>query len=83
MNENRKVITVQNNHGSLILGLLGILFVGLKLTEVIDWSWWYVTLPFWGIFALLIATALLVGFVGIVVYIYTLIIKTFFSKSKI
>ncbi|MBL4596916.1 MAG: hypothetical protein JKX99_10110 [Robiginitomaculum sp.] len=30
------------------LGLLGILFVGLKLTGYIDWSWWWVTLPFWG-----------------------------------
>ncbi len=27
---------------------LGVLFVGLKLTHVIDWSWWYVTMPFWG-----------------------------------
>ncbi|OEC62454.1 hypothetical protein A7D21_26960 [Pseudomonas sp. AP19] len=31
-----------------ILGLLGVLFVGLKLTGYIDWSWWYVTMPFWG-----------------------------------
>lgn len=31
-----------------ILGLLGIVFVVLKLTEVIAWSWWLVTLPFWG-----------------------------------
>ncbi len=31
-----------------LLGLLGILFVGLKLTGYIDWSWWYVTMPFWG-----------------------------------
>jgi len=33
--------------GSLPLMLLGILFVGLKLTGYIDWSWWWVTLPFW------------------------------------
>jgi hypothetical protein len=31
------------------LGLLGIVFVALKLTDVIDWSWWYVTMPFWGV----------------------------------
>lgn len=30
-----------------IVGLLGVLFVGLKLGGVIDWSWWYVTMPFW------------------------------------
>jgi len=33
--------------GSLPVFLLGILFVGLKLTGYIDWSWWWVTLPFW------------------------------------
>ena len=26
-------------------GLLGILFIGLKLTDIIDWSWWLVLLP--------------------------------------
>jgi len=30
-----------------VLGLLGVAFVVLKLTGVIDWSWWLVTLPFW------------------------------------
>lgn len=30
------------------MGLLGVVFVTLKLTDVIDWSWWWVTLPFWG-----------------------------------
>jgi len=43
-----------------VLGLLGVCFVVLKLTHVIAWSWWWVTLPFWGGFALLI--------VGFVVY---------------
>lgn len=37
----------------LLLGLLGIAFVVLKLTAVISWSWWLVTLPFWGGFGLL------------------------------
>jgi len=31
-----------------VFGLLGVAFVVLKLTGYIDWSWWYVTLPFWG-----------------------------------
>lgn len=35
-----------------LIGLLGVLFVGLKLTGYIDWSWWWVTLPFWGGLAL-------------------------------
>ena len=31
-----------------ILGLLGIAFIVLKLCKVINWSWWWVTAPFWG-----------------------------------
>jgi len=31
-----------------ICSLLGVVFVTLKLTGVIDWSWWWVTVPFWG-----------------------------------
>ena len=40
--------------GGHTLGLLGIAFVVLKLIGVIDWSWWWVTSPFWGGFALLV-----------------------------
>ena len=29
-------------------GTLFIVFLVLKLTEVIDWSWWWVTSPLWG-----------------------------------
>ena len=46
-----------------VLGLLGVAFVVLKLTGVITWSWWLVTLPFWGGLALLgviLAVALIV-----------------------
>lgn len=28
-------------------GLLAIVFIVLKLTKVIDWSWWWVTAPIW------------------------------------
>ncbi len=31
-----------------LLGLLATLFIGLKLTNYITWSWWWVTLPLWG-----------------------------------
>lgn len=40
------------------LGLLGVLFVGLKLTGYINWSWWWVTLPFWGGLALVLGIVL-------------------------
>jgi len=44
-----------------VLGLLSVVFVVLKLTGYISWSWWWVTAPFWGGFAL---------FIGVIVVIY-------------
>lgn len=49
-----------------ILGILGVLFVGLKLTGHIGWSWWWVTAPFWGPFALGIGFMLLIGLLAII-----------------
>ena len=37
-----------SSSGIGVLGMLGILFVGLKLTGYISWPWWLITLPFWG-----------------------------------
>jgi hypothetical protein len=34
------------------LGLLAIVFIALKLTNVITWSWWLVLLPLYGGLAL-------------------------------
>jgi len=33
-------------------GLLTVLFIGLKLGGVIDWSWWWVLSPLWIRFSL-------------------------------
>lgn len=38
-----------------VVGLLGVVFVVLKLCGVINWSWWWVTCPFWGGLALVLA----------------------------
>lgn len=40
-----------------IIGLLGIVFIALKLMGYIDWSWVWVTLPFWGGLALAMVLA--------------------------
>ena len=45
--------------GVSTLGLLFVLFVGLKLTNVISWSWWWVTAPLWGPLALVIILILM------------------------
>ncbi|MGG4552596.1 hypothetical protein [Paenibacillus humicus] len=50
-----------------VLGLLGVAFVVLKLTGVIDWSWWWVTLPFWGGLVLGLVIIFLVYIVSVVI----------------
>lgn len=49
-----------------VVGLLGVVFVVLKLMDVIDWSWWWVTAPFWGGLAVFIVVAPL--FVGVMMF---------------
>lgn len=44
-----------------VLGLLGVAFVVLKLTGYIDWSWWWVTAPFWGGLAAAICALFIIG----------------------
>lgn len=38
------------------------MFIGLKLTGYIDWSWWLVTLPFWVGFVIAFLIAFTIGF---------------------
>lgn len=54
----------EKNHSNGIgLGtLLFLIFLVLKLTDNIDWSWWWVTAPLW-IPALVAMT--IIGFVGL------------------
>lgn len=37
-----------SNYGGVgFIGLLTVLFIGLKLTGYISWSWWWVLSPIW------------------------------------
>ena len=38
-------------------GLLTILFIGLKLGGVIDWSWWWVLSPLWICIVIIVVAA--------------------------
>ena len=59
--------TSSSNAGGIsATSLLGVLFVGLKLGGIIDWSWWWVTLPFWGPFV----------FVGLLCLVYILVVES-------
>jgi hypothetical protein len=43
------------------VGLLTILFIGLKLTGHIDWSWWWVLSPVWIVAVVIIFLIAVVG----------------------
>lgn len=62
--------TTTTSGGSGFIGLLTILFIGLKLTGHITWSWWWVLSPLWigfaivlGIFTTILVVASLAVFI--------------------
>jgi len=50
--------------------MLGLLFIGLKLTGYIAWSWWWVLCPFWAPIAVFVAflAVLAVAVGGVSIY---------------
>ena len=55
-----------NSGGIGFVGLLAILFIGLKLTGYITWSWWWVLSPIWITFV--VVFLIIAVFLGIVIY---------------
>lgn len=49
------------NQTSLLPTLLLVLFIGLKLTGNIDWSWWWVFSPVWVPLSIALILALVYG----------------------
>jgi hypothetical protein len=55
-----------NSSSGLGLGvILFLIFMVLKLTGYITWSWWYVTLPLWGPISLVLV---ITGIVALIAY---------------
>ena len=54
----------ENTSGGIGIGMiLFIVFLVLKLANIIDWSWWWVTSPLWIPF---VAAAIIIGVVGVI-----------------
>lgn len=47
-------------------GLLTILFIALKLTHFIDWSWWWVLAPIWVTISVVLLVVVAIGIVALV-----------------
>lgn len=60
--------TSTNNSGGGIglFGAMFIVFLVLKLTGFIDWSWWWVTAPLWGSFLMGLAFFATIGIIYLV-----------------
>ncbi len=66
-----KTVKTDNSGGGIgFVGLLTIVFIVLKLLNVVEWSWWWVLSPLW-ISAGLLTTIVFIVF--IVAYIYVCI----------
>ena len=46
--------------GAGLLTVLGLVFIVLKLTGYIDWSWWWVLAPIWVPYSIVLLVVLLV-----------------------
>lgn len=55
--------TVQTSGGIGFGGLLTVLFIGLKLTGYIDWSWWWVLSPLWIPVVLVLTIVMIFGII--------------------
>ena len=56
----------QSSNGVTFIGLLFLLLLGLKLANIINWSWWWITAPIWASASLVIIVCLVV----LLVYIF-------------
>ena len=57
--DNRPIINI----GGGLSNMLFITFLVLKLTKVIDWSWWWITCPLWGGLAIILAVIIVIALV--------------------
>lgn len=64
-----KVHEVRSSGGIGFLGALFLVFLVLKLTNVINWSWWWVTAPLWmplALLAFIVFLAFVIVFLAII-----------------
>jgi hypothetical protein len=53
-----------SSHGIGFTGLLTIVFIVLKLTHVINWSWWWVLSPLWISLSIVLVILAIVGLIA-------------------
>ena len=71
-----KKVVVNNSGGIGFAGLLGIVFIVLKLTGVITWSWLWVLSPLWIPFAIVCV----VGFGALLIWGFAVLLSVIGKK---
>ena len=62
--------TTARTSGISFMTVLFFIFLILKLTKTISWSWWLVTLPIWGGLALFLLVILIAAIVALLYVIF-------------
>lgn len=65
-----------------LLGMLAVLFIGLKLTGYIEWSWWYVTMPLWLPWAVILGVLAIAGGGLLAAFVCAMAYEAFTTKKK-
>lgn len=63
MNKTNIDISTTGLQGTILFCVLLV----LKVTHVVDWSWWWITAPLWGPLVLFIGILLIIGIVALLV----------------
>lgn len=63
----RRMVEYRSSGGVPIFGVLGIVFIVLKLTGVIHWNWLWVLAPIWGPFLAAMVVILVVALTKLLV----------------
>ena len=66
MNNNNGEVKTVSGGGASFTTILGIVFIILKLTGVISWSWLWVLAPFWIPLALVVFILIIVAIITII-----------------
>jgi len=57
----------EKSDGMGFFGVLCLIFITLKLCNVINWSWWFVMMPLYGVAVFLIVLYIIVFLIGCVI----------------
>lgn len=75
-------IEASTSGGIGFCGLLTVVFIALKLTNVIDWSWWWVLSPLWVWFVVILIVIIFISIWLVISSIIDIITQKFKDKTE-